>query len=594
MSKPRTGPVAEPAVMVPYLHRLLASNDITQALQVAVSHVVDLLGCEVSWAGLIDAGYLVMGAHHGLVSSEMASAWRLRVGEGIGGRAAAERRPQTSRDYRHDSRRERLLKRLIDDEGIHATMAVPLLSADTALGVLYAARRRPHPWTGTEVRLLEEVAHDLAVRLHRLDVEGRHAAQAREAEQRFRRALHGQHVCARLAGNLTGQADAGVALDMLALEVGGRIELRRPDGRLLHSAGELGQGNPRTVSRSEIAGTDGLILVVVRTGDLDDVGRAMIDLAVGMFRLQFLRIREGDRTTERLSGELFDRLLTGRISDPEAFRRRMALMGVSVAARAQVLVAGPTRPDAPAGALNRLADTLQRTLAGCVTTERAGRLVAVVDLAGRSTTALREQLSAVLRQGHGHDVVIGAGRICTELIDFSMSYDEARAACELGRRGAPPGTSPQARVVSAHDLGILGVASLPAAHLRTTVRDLLGPLIDSDEQRATDFVATLRAYLVHDRHLAATAAALHVHYNTVRNRIARIETLLGIDVRDVDDRFRLETALRMHALTHALGYTAPAPLSRHDSAGPPRCHGAPCGEVGHARHAGAPSEKRAP
>lgn len=42
-----------------------------------------------------------------------------------------------------------------------------------------------------------------------------------------------------------------------------------------------------------------------------------------------------------------------------------------------------------------------------------------------------------------------------------------------------------------------------------------------------------------------------MHYNTVRNRIARIEELLDVDVRDVEHRYRLETALRMHALTRA-------------------------------------------
>ena len=80
-----------------------------------------------------------------------------------------------------------------------------------------------------------------------------------------------------------------------------------------------------------------------------------------------------------------------------------------------------------------------------------------------------------------------------------------------------------------------------------------GPKRELDAGRGTDFVATLHVYLAHDRHLPDTAAALHVHYNTVRNRIARIESVLGVDMRDVDDRFRLETALRMHRLAEALG-----------------------------------------
>ncbi|MFI5428990.1 helix-turn-helix domain-containing protein [Aeromicrobium sp. UC242_57] len=56
---------------------------------------------------------------------------------------------------------------------------------------------------------------------------------------------------------------------------------------------------------------------------------------------------------------------------------------------------------------------------------------------------------------------------------------------------------------------------------------------------------------------------MHVHYNTVRNRIVRIEELLDVDVRDVEDRFRLETALRMYALTEALVRADEAVTSSH-------------------------------
>jgi len=156
-----------------FLRRLLAANDTTQALQIAVDHVVEALGCAVSWAGLVEGDYLVMGAHCGLISAEMRSAWRLKVGEGIGGKVAAERRPYMSRDYRHDSRRVPLMKRLIDNEGIQATLVVPLLMGDQALGVLYGAQRRPYPWSEEEQVVLDQIGRDLAIRLRQLDVDGR-------------------------------------------------------------------------------------------------------------------------------------------------------------------------------------------------------------------------------------------------------------------------------------------------------------------------------------------------------------------------------------------------------------------------------------
>lgn len=534
------GPADEMTTL--YLRRLLAANDPTQALQIAVDHVVSEFGCAVSWAGLIDGDYLVMGAHCGVLSTEMASAWRLKVGEGIGGRVASERRPHMSRDYRHDSRRVPVMKRLIDDEGIQATLTVPLLVGERALGVLYAAQRRPYPWSLAEQERLNEIGQDLAIRLRQLDVDGRREERATAANTAFRRALEAQRAGAALAAGLTAQDDPASAFDLLAFEVGSLVELRDHTGRLIRSAGSIDKGNARVVWRREIEGTEGLTLTVVDVRELDEVSEATILLATGLFRLQYLRLGERERTVQRLSGEMLEQLLTGRIADAAGFEQRLRTMGMSLQ-RGQVVVVG-SRP----GDQDRLQQVVRALLGKfprTTTSLRNGRLVAVIDL-GDDGDDVREALNHLARGWHG-DLVAGVGRVCRDLTDYALSYDQARAACELGIRGT--GRAP---ILTAHDLGIVPLASLPVQQLRTMVKDALGPLLEADERRGTDLVESLRIYLGNDRHLPTTAGALHVHYNTVRNRIARIEELLGVDVRDVEDRFRLETALRMHALTHAL------------------------------------------
>src|SRR5699024_12322120 len=153
-------------------------------------------------------------------------------------------------------------------------------------------------------------------------------------------------------------------------------------------------------------------------------------------------------------------------------------------------------------------------------------------------------------------LMIGIGRARHNLLDISMSYDEARASCEVGLSSEHRSHSD---VLRARSLGIQGLASLPLAQLRTTVTDTFGPLLESDHHRGTQHLATVRTYLANDRHIPGTAADLRVHYNTVRNRIARIEHLLGVDLGDVNDRFRVETALRMESVVRALARRAPHP-----------------------------------
>ena len=84
------------------------------------------------------------------------------------------------------------------------------------------------------------------------------------------------------------------------------------------------------------------------------------------------------------------------------------------------------------------------------------------------------------------------------------------------------------------------------------VNDTFGPIIDHDQRRGTDFMRTVRTYLANDRHLGDTASELHLHYNTVRNRIARIEELLDLKFDQADGRYRAETAIRMVAVLRTL------------------------------------------
>lgn len=547
-------PTPEIAGSETFLRRLLAANNSAQALQITADHVVRALGTAVSWIGLVDGDYLVMGAHSGLGSAEMASAWRLGIGEGIGGRVAADRRPHMSRDYRHDSRRVPLMKRLIDNEGIQATLTVPLLIGDEALGVLYAAQRTPYDWSEWEQGALDGIGQDLALRLRQLDVDGQREHRCEVLEDELERSISSQRALAVLATSLNERDDGGSALDLVARETNALVELRSGDGHLLRSTGQIGTGNPRQLWRRELVGSDGMTVTVIGARDLDRAARSTAEVATGLFRLQHLRLTAGERTTERLTGELVDQLLNGRVQDSAAVVRRMTMLGLPNG-RGRVVVVGIPHDRGDASALRA---EVTDVLPGCVTAERRGRVVVIVG--HEPPDGLREALTRVLVRRAWRGGVAGLGRPCREVGDYASSYEEARAACELGLRGGD-----QRPVLTAKDLGIAPLAGVPVGHLHTMVQDALGPLLDTDRGRGSEFVETLRVYLAHDRHLPATAAALHVHYNTVRNRVARIEELLGVDMRDPEDRFQLETALRMHALIDALDDDL-AELSGRDSA----------------------------
>lgn len=545
-----------------FLRGLLVANDATQAMQTAVERVREIFECDVSWTGVLHDDRLQMGAYSGLSTSEMAAAWRLDVGAGIGGRSAQLGRPHKSNDYQHDARRVPA-KRLIDNEGIVTVLVVPILAADRTLGVLYAASRSARKWAEAEVEELESISHFLAVRLKQLDVDGRSEAEALTQRRRADEAVAALRAASELVNSLTHGQQVESALEATATAARARIELRDEQGLLLHAAGPRSSDAQRTLLSGELEGGSGLVVSLLSADPQHSTGAPAVRLIYDALRLQLLRLSERDRTTEDLRGELLDQLLTGRIVDAQSLTRRLSAIGMADLTRgARALVIGTN--DQEQGISTRLIDDLRSTFSRCLVEHRDERLVVLFAPQSTPPDEIEHRLSDLLgrerlRRGDAAGpVIIGIGRASTELIDISMSYDEARAACEVGLGGD---RRTEDDVLSARSLGIQGLASLPLTQLRTTVADTFGPLLDSDRQRGTQHLATVRSYLANDRHIPATARDLRVHYNTVRNRIARIEALLGVDLDDVDGRFRVETALRMEAVVRALSRRTSYPVT---------------------------------
>jgi DNA-binding PucR family transcriptional regulator len=89
------------------------------------------------------------------------------------------------------------------------------------------------------------------------------------------------------------------------------------------------------------------------------------------------------------------------------------------------------------------------------------------------------------------------------------------------------------------------------ARVTAFVRAVLGPVLDWDRERGGVLIPTLVAYLDNRLSPVATARALHLHKNTVLQRLDRVATLLGDDWQSPDRLFRLQIAVRIARLPGA-------------------------------------------
>ena len=88
------------------------------------------------------------------------------------------------------------------------------------------------------------------------------------------------------------------------------------------------------------------------------------------------------------------------------------------------------------------------------------------------------------------------------------------------------------------------------ARIRDATIDAVGRLAAYDEQRQTQLLQTLEEFLRRRGNISATAEALFVHPNTLRQRLRRIGELTDLDLR-ADDWLEIEIAVKLVRLRRA-------------------------------------------
>ena len=151
--------------------------------------------------------------------------------------------------------------------------------------------------------------------------------------------------------------------------------------------------------------------------------------------------------------------------------------------------------------------------------------------------------------------------------DVHRLIAEAERLAALGRHLRPLDS-----VVDAGAVGMYAVL-LEAADPRRLAEwadRLLGPLVAYDEAHSASLVTTLEAYLQEWGHLAACAARIFIHPNTLKYRLRRIQEILEVDPRDplvrTDLLFACYARRTALALAGPATDAAPVPGARYEAA----------------------------
>ncbi|MFG2330959.1 PucR family transcriptional regulator [Streptomyces sp. NPDC048604] len=174
-----------------------------------------------------------------------------------------------------------------------------------------------------------------------------------------------------------------------------------------------------------------------------------------------------------------------------------------------------------------------------------GEAVAVVAHDGEPADDVRKRLDEVWPLIHAcrSDLALHAGVSgpTDSPAGLNAALTQARYALAAARTEAPSAPG----VAGLGDLDGLGMlmAGIPD-HVRNAYREtVLGPLLRAGRGSSAMLLETLEVFLARDCSWARTAAALHIHVNTVHYRVERIEALTGRDLSRLDHKADLRAAL---------------------------------------------------
>ncbi|MET8976385.1 helix-turn-helix domain-containing protein [Streptomyces sp. NPDC004539] len=136
----------------------------------------------------------------------------------------------------------------------------------------------------------------------------------------------------------------------------------------------------------------------------------------------------------------------------------------------------------------------------------------------------------------------GIGSATDDRAELPRARKEAERALAVARLAPDPGTPLAFEECWARAALIRLLEPTTVADLDTTTP--LWRLRRQDAAHSTDYVPTLHAWLEHQGNVRTAAEALHIHANTLRYRLGKIEQTAGIDLADANTRLVLSLQLK--------------------------------------------------
>ena len=541
--------------------------NLTSLLRAIVSKARNLLGSDLAWLSTHDAE---SGEFHVMVAegalSRSVTDMVARRDRGVVSIVMSTRLPFTTPDYLHDRRfaHDARLDDTFRDEGITALVGVPLVWDGEVIGLLFVADRYHRVHTAQSISILCTLATHAAVALRNArDFERASDALAKAdaARAELERHLRSIQAAADAHEQMTSLLSRGASLstlcDAVAQLLGGSLlvldeaaqviargsaesyggdaaQRYAPHGehstdiaRALRLSRQTGRsveayavGEERCRVMPVIGGDDILGSVALfHRGELEEVAVRTLERSSSVIGIVLLSQERMEANKSRAVSALLRALVSPRQDEAALMADRAARLGLDLAQPLALLLVEMDSPSAGYAARrfrafppqdDVLVDDIDGVLVMLCAASRAPELRLL------ATQWARSEMAAVHRGV--------ASRPISAVAEIPAVYATLRRALAvLGRMGV------QGHVIGQNELALYSTLfeTHDRASLETFLEATIGAVTSHDRKRGTELTATLLCYFDCNQNAKTTAQRLGIHVNTVRQRLATLEDLIG-------------------------------------------------------------------
>ncbi|HEV7846286.1 MAG TPA: GAF domain-containing protein [Thermoleophilaceae bacterium] len=549
-----------------------SSLDLARVLDGILEIATDATDCHAAFIYFVEDQRLVLRAASPRYSHLVgALAWS--VDEGLNGWVARTKTPEFIRDNAMDDPRMKYVPEL-EEEHFQSMVAVPVLARDgDVLGVVVLHTQAPREFDDGVLNFLVHTASLVAGAIEN--------AKLYEGTRRRVEALTTLTQLSQALAAVTLREDLYDAVTRGARQLLGaeacQIWRIDPDADELNLVGSDPPDSAAKPARADQlmalmrggrsgAVDDHLLIAPLAAGD-EQLGllcciaqeRAFDDEDAGLLRAVAHQTAVGLKkaelierlTAENIVKDMFEALAAGSVdaAEAKASEARCDLSRPHVFVHAVRAPStgddGPGWPELAA----RFEGRLRRLYPRAFFDSRHDWVRAIAPLPTAGAAAVERVRQACEELAREEGVIVGLSDVDRGPASARRRMREAADAARIGRALVAEGGAVSYEGLGAYKYLVhLELDEAPHDRYRQSVEEL----IEYDRRRGARLVETLERFLADRGSVAASARALYIHPNTVRQRLERIERVTGLDL-GTEDLLSLELALKLARLHDVRG-----------------------------------------